>query len=365
MMEEQKTVNLNTRDEHLDSLRGIGALSIVFIHSIYYGYASYIFPQWLMSLVLLVDVPFFFYLSGWSARYIKGMSKVLNGIFKIWGQWILFLIVIFSWCVSIWNFNPYANFAEFARNCLFLNTELIYSFPVIGTSVWFIPIYVQVSIIGFGIILFTKQKWVGYNDVFIILLILFCYGTLSETLSYNSILVLFYLLFYLFGYRSQEWKIKHFFTMTLLITLCIGMTILGSMLAGKDFTNMQSCKFPPSIPYMAFSMISVTIALWIKSKNMHPKILQHIGRNAIFYYFAQGATASTIPIVYFEKWLSDNPNILQIIGYIIIGELCTIAFAEFLSVLYHVANRCFARIARCLQVIFRNWFERIGNYEET
>lgn len=58
------------RNTYIDMLRGIAALGVIAIHTAFWSGQSYT-PIWFQSLTLLIDVPFFFFLSGWGARYAQ------------------------------------------------------------------------------------------------------------------------------------------------------------------------------------------------------------------------------------------------------------------------------------------------------
>ena len=55
------------RDVYLDFYRGIAAISVVLIHTVYWSGEGYLSESILRTLVLLVDVPLFVFLAGWSA----------------------------------------------------------------------------------------------------------------------------------------------------------------------------------------------------------------------------------------------------------------------------------------------------------
>ena len=62
------------RDKYLDFYRGIAAASIIFIHTVFWSGENYI-PDYLRTLALLLDVPFFVFLSGWSVYYSSNIIK--------------------------------------------------------------------------------------------------------------------------------------------------------------------------------------------------------------------------------------------------------------------------------------------------
>ena len=58
------------RNEYIDYLKGIASIGIIAIHTAFWSGQSYT-PEWFWNLTLLLDVPFFFYLSGWYSRILR------------------------------------------------------------------------------------------------------------------------------------------------------------------------------------------------------------------------------------------------------------------------------------------------------
>ena len=58
------------RNEYIDYLKGIASIGIIAIHTAFWSGQSYT-PEWFWNLTLLLDVPFFFYLSGWGGGEIE------------------------------------------------------------------------------------------------------------------------------------------------------------------------------------------------------------------------------------------------------------------------------------------------------
>ena len=94
------------RNSYIDFLRGIAALGIIAIHTAFWAGQSYT-PAWFWNITLLLDVPFFFYLSGWASSYKKcELKHVVKSLFIIWIKWIFFvsLVAIFCTFFNIWNY---------------------------------------------------------------------------------------------------------------------------------------------------------------------------------------------------------------------------------------------------------------------
>ena len=70
------------RNNYIDCLRGIAAISIVFIHTCFWSGESYV-PEFMQSLSLAIDVPFFFFLSGWASTYVNSFEKNIVSLLGI------------------------------------------------------------------------------------------------------------------------------------------------------------------------------------------------------------------------------------------------------------------------------------------
>ena len=89
---------------------------------------------------------------------------------------------------------------------------------------------------------------------------------------------------------------------------------------GNDiFFKINKQKFPPKIPYIIWSLFSLTtlFILYNRLKITKENFITHIGKNAIFFYFGQGISSS---LVYFLVVpLKENMSwwILMILIYIV------------------------------------------------
>lgn len=94
-------IDRNYRDDYIDQMRGIAAIGIVAIHTAFWSGSSYT-PLWFQSLTLLLDVPFFFFLSGGASSYNLGnVYKTMRGLLNLWKKWAFFIIVWAVVCIPI------------------------------------------------------------------------------------------------------------------------------------------------------------------------------------------------------------------------------------------------------------------------
>lgn len=335
---------MNERDTYIDTLRGIAALSVVAIHTAFWSGQSYT-PQWFGNLTLFIDVPFFFYLSGWGSSFKKEIDiiRVGRSILKIWFRWIFFVCMLGGFCYFS-KFMPIkfagvTSFRELIRNFFF---DVTFSgFCVVGGSIWFMPWYFLV-ILGNSLILSiinAKDRRSEYQKFYFgSLVAVFLWVSFGQPFfGFDVRFYVFYSMFWMFGYlrRGNATRLKE---LLVRLGLCIVSIMLTSNILCLPLYDIQSAKFPPTIKYLAVSMPVIFVSNYIrKYRKNENKILMHIGKNAIFYFFGQGVGSSLLFLLsdknifdfWFCKWM-----VLYCINILI-----TIVVAEIIAKLYGITEK--------------------------
>lgn len=248
------------RDDALDILRGICAISIVLIHTTFWSGGSYV-PQAVQSLSLLIDVPAFFFIAGMALAY----SKSPNPLPALWK-----LIFYFGVCIAIYDLCVSIN----AKHISFMNTAAaitLHGFstsalPVLGGSYWFVPVFCVAMIASALIISFVRVPSALLASFALGLYIAAFFGIFSWQGSFLGV-GLQYLVFYtaliVLGYhfiRSQSQK-------SIIIALASvgigGFAMLmilhssGSLSHLPSIFDLQAHKFPVSLPYVLASCASL------------------------------------------------------------------------------------------------------------
>ena len=139
----------NGRDCYLDFLRGVAAVNIIFIHTAFWSGTAYV-PVVIQTLTLILDVPFFFFLSGWSFTYTRSFTKSVRSIFLTYMKYVFFL-VFYILCLfavaGLTGLERGLTVENFLGNLFFLRPETT-SLPVVMSSMWFLPVYFWVVPIG-------------------------------------------------------------------------------------------------------------------------------------------------------------------------------------------------------------------------
>lgn len=103
---------------------------------------------------------------------------------------------------------------------------------------------------------------------------------------------------------------------TLKLIPCIITLLILAMLSNNfNFRTLdiQSCKFPPTNTYLYWSLLSISLAVIYICRNSRSskfeknlKYIEFIGKNSIYFYFAQGISSSLLyyilPIVDVKIW---------------------------------------------------------------
>ncbi|MCR5510712.1 MAG: acyltransferase [Lachnospiraceae bacterium] len=303
-MNEKNEGLVGKRNPYLDACRGVAAISVIAIHTAFYGYLFV--PDWFKSLTLLIDVPFFFYLSGWASSYRRpDVIKTGKSILRIWAQWIVFIILIEILCLLTvklpYSYSPLTDFSDLLKSFLFAD-NMAPGFYVVGSSTWFIPYFFGVLLLNnavltifnrssrpeeyakaYTIFLFLSIIWVGFGDYFFGLDVPF---------------ILFYGTIWMMGYIGFA-KTKRFSSFILAILAAITGLILSAYvdyhLNSVDLLDMQTSKCLPSLKYFFFSLFVIIISRYVENFVKKPsRILAHIGENALYYFFGQGVGSSIL-----------------------------------------------------------------------
>lgn len=333
----------NSRNQYIDFLRGIAAINIIVIHTAFYSGQTYT-PQWFWNITLLLDVPFFFYLSGWASSYQAiSIQKTIKSLFHIWLKWLFFislwsLLFWISSCLIPRTQNLYG-ITDFLKNLFFITTTP--GFPVIEGSMWFMPVYFFVLPISTLILMYLKKKTHVKEAMtsYLLLLVAFFVWFTPENSFHAITYLLFYCFFWFLGFQRLG-KCKNTFCLILAIMLCIGGAFYASHIQNLYFFDLQMAKFPPTLKYGFASIPSILLAkYWENHIQKMNHFLLHIGKNAIFYYFGQGIGGSilyyVIDLVPLNQWL------LKWIIALIINLIITIFTSEILIYLYAKLKKTF------------------------
>jgi hypothetical protein len=328
-----------TRNYNIDFLRGIATLCIILIHTAWWSGQEYL-PEWFSNLCLIIDVPVFMFIAGISFNYVNSIIKNIKGLLNNWKKWLYFLLFYILFILIFFR-------EQFVITDLF--SWIVYIFPnsnniqVVPGSIWFMKMYINVSIICSIIICsinyFVKEnKLKALKTIIGIMLFIFLYCSENNSFLFFDRYISFYSLIYLIGYYLNNYKIKDIKKLIIYEIINFVVLITIFMIMNLTINDIQNIKFPPSLPYLSFSMISILL-FWYLKDNLNIKAsnkINYIGKNAIFFYFAQGVSSSFIYYIY--KYIPFSNKII----IFIIMLLCNILFATIFAVILDKTYKLFS-----------------------
>ncbi len=303
-MSDTSTRSPETRNTYIDAVRGITAIHIVVIHTAWFGIPDV--PVWFKNLLLIYEVPLFFYLSGWASSYREpNVIRAGKSILRIWAQWIVFILVINAVCFLTLklpvSFAPVRDLPSLIK-CLFFDEQVYPGFYVIACSTWFIPLYFASVLINNTVLslIVRTDRPAEYSRTYLIILILTVMWAYfhHEYFSYYPPFIMFYCAIWMIGYLRKD-KGESLKGLIIELSICIAGLILCSYLdyrlLGYPYWDIQSAKTTPSGKFLFVSMLSILICRYLKQFVKRPnKILVHIGQNALYYFFGQGVGTSVV-----------------------------------------------------------------------
>ena len=313
------------RNYTIDFLRGCACIFIILIHTAWWSGQKYL-PSWFSNLFLLVDVPIFVFLSGLSYNYFESIGKNIKGILKQWNKWVFFLIfymlILYIFFRSEFDLTKLVGY-------IFYQVPSTGSLQVVGGSIWFITMYIKVTLFCSVILFFYKK----YNTLDFKYILMFMILLSVLNIAFIDYYVAIYSFIYLLGYYSYKNKIKSLNFFFVIETILIISIMLLFMVSGYTIKDIQMLKFPPTIYYLMISMPGIILTWFLKDqlKISKDNPLCYLGKNSIFFYFSQGISSSilyfivrkvSISNIYFKFFVMAICNIfMAIIIGIILNEL--------------------------------------------
>lgn len=292
------------RDHYIDFLRGIATLNILLIHTAFWSGSEYV-PATVQSICLIIDVPFFFFLSGMVSTHRPSIVKTFQSLLLTYKKYVFFLffyfvvLIVFASLTGQWEGITIPNLYRY----FFFGGHRT-SLRGVYYSSWFLPVYFTVALFGAALLDFaqraTKEDKAQYQRILYQLLSISLWGVLySWVFGKNFVLLpettLFYMFFFLLGAVCRKARIRRLRVMAVLVLFDIGLMKWFGYYFGWDISSsMQSMKFPPNIVWMLYSCLMIIVALYARDKiTVGPKnVFCKIGKISLWFYFSQGLSGS-------------------------------------------------------------------------
>ena len=341
------------RDLYIDFAKGLATLSIIFIHTAFWSGQFYI-PSEFRVLSLLIDVPIFFALSGITSS--GNIEKTLYRLLKLQITYMIFVTGLFfaDWIfkagvITFWDTDTLKSFystfggkyipqnPSAAIDWAQLGNWYLHSytncdtFPVVMGSFWYLKVYYIVTILGVLILRFFKQHILWFIALCVALTLIFNIDP-NNYPSGQVGYVVYYLGVFLIGFQLKGKTIKKVYIPVLYVLAAISIITIGYIYGPDIYYKINKQKFPPQIPYIVWSLLSLitVFVLYNRLKITKDTFINNIGRNAIFFYFAQGISSSlvyfiVVPLKGYIHWA-----VLIVIIYVI-NVILAILIAEVLK----------------------------------
>ncbi|WP_411897717.1 acyltransferase family protein [Elizabethkingia occulta] len=341
------------RDLYIDFAKGLATLSIIFIHTAFWSGQFYI-PSEFRVLSLLIDVPIFFALSGITSS--GNIEKTLYRLLKLQITYMIFVTGLFfaDWIfkvsvITFWDIetlksfystfggkyipqNPSAaiDWAQLGNWYLHSYTNCD-TFPVVMGSFWYLKVYYIVTILGVLILRFFKQHISWFIALCVALTLIFNIDP-NNYPSGQVGYVVYYLGIFLIGFQLKGKTIKKAYIPVLYVLAAISIITIGYIYGPDIYYKINKHKFPPQVPYIVWSLLSLitVFVLYNRLKITKDTFINNIGRNAIFFYFAQGISSSLVYFIVVPLKGNIHWAVLMVLIYVI-NVILAILIAEVLK----------------------------------
>lgn len=328
------------RDLYIDFAKGMATLSIIFIHTAFWSGQLYI-PAEVRVLSLVFDVALFYALSGITSG--SDIGKTFYRLLKLQITYMIFVTLLFfldyffkvfglAFFSMEWLQNFYTTFGskyaatdisavpqwENLGNWYLHEYSNADTFPVVMGSFWYLKVYFILTVFGVLILKFFPKHINWFIGLCVALTLIF--NIFPEIYPTGQVgYVAFYMTIFLAAHQMKGKKIPEKIIPVLYGIVALALVWMFFFYGNEIFYKINRNKFPPKIPYIIWTLFSLVtlFVFYNRLKITKESFVTHIGRNAIFFYFAQGISSS---LVYFlVAPLKDSMPwwILMILIYII------------------------------------------------
>lgn len=340
------------RNNAIDLFRGMAALMIIFHHVASYSGALYA-PYEIIPITMLIDVPAFMYLAGWSFGYASNLKHFLKQLVNLIFVYVVFSLLYISF-IEIYDliiFGKMISIREIINQWfvqISFDGEIHDIFSVVNASLWFIPMYIKVYIV-FGLLIiflcylgkkYAVDKYANLAYILIIsVLIIGSHLLQSGIISIGlDSAILFYGAFFFFGFWIN-WKmnIKRKVCAALFALNLIGFILL-EVFSEYSWYGMQMNKFPPTIFFLLYSGLFIWVIIYFKDYKFNENtILCYVGRNAMYFFLGQGFAVSLIN--QYDDYIKVHWLIKYIVccmGALVLSYLIAMTIKQLVRIIWHI-----------------------------
>ena len=286
------------------------------------------------------SIPALFFVSGMTYRTIN-RDMLINSLFKLSCVFTILSVILnglyaqLSWG-SVW------------KPLFLVAIDVPKFFLSVQQSYWFVSVYVAVLIIATIIL---KKFRAGYGLIMLGCMCLYFYCFFAKKVFLEGKIlgesfqqVFFYLSVFLFGFFCKDKVIGRAFqkeVAALVLVIAVGVTCLTYLSEGEFIFNLFLNKFPARLPFIALSFISISLGIFFYRSELKNFLLEHIGKNAVYYYAGQGVGASLLYPIVANVLL---PVYFKLPLMFLLNILITAFVAEVIKFIYTSCGICYKRI---------------------
>ncbi|ALR32237.1 acyltransferase [Chryseobacterium sp. IHB B 17019] len=305
------------RDLYIDFAKGLATISIIFIHTAFWSGQLYI-PAEVRVFSLVFDVALFYALSGITSG--SNIEKTLYRLLKLQITYMIFVTFLFfldyffkvfglsffslEWLQSFYStFGSKYSAINISAEPQWQNLGNWYlhqytnadTFPVVMGSFWYLRVYFILTVFGLLILRFFPKHINWFIGICVTLTLLF--NIFPEIYPSGQVgYVAFYLCIFLIANKMRGKKIPTKIIPVLYGVVAAALIWMFWYYGNEIFYKINRNKFPPKIPYIIWSLFSLVtlFVFYNRLKITKENFITYIGKNAIFFYFAQGISSSLI-----------------------------------------------------------------------
>jgi fucose 4-O-acetylase-like acetyltransferase len=328
------------RDLYIDFAKGLATLSIIFIHTAFWSGQFYI-PAEVRVFSLVFDVALFYALSGITSG--SNIEKTFYRLLKLQITYMIFVTFLFfldyffkvfglSFFSLEWLQRFYSTFGskyttvgissvpqwQNLGNWYLHQYTNADTFPVVMGSFWYLKVYFILTVFGVLILRFFSKHINWFIGICLALTLIF--NIFPEIYPTGQVgYVAFYLSLFLIANKMRGKTIPAKIIPLLYGIVAAALIWMFWYYGSEIFYKINKNKFPPKVPYIIWSLFSLVtlFVFYNRLKVTKENFVTYIGKNAIFFYFAQGISSSLVYFLVVPLKEKMSWWILMILIYII------------------------------------------------
>jgi peptidoglycan/LPS O-acetylase OafA/YrhL len=345
------------RNHYIDLLKGLAALNIVFIHTVFNSGFNYV-PDWVRTLSLAVDVPFFFFLSGWAVASMPALryQKTFTSLWRVYAQWVLFVVVTFAAMavVAALTTVPLGSrrdfVASFLGNLALSNPNTPLPFHGVMGGGWFLVVYFAVIPVMTFAIALVRRHTDSLRPIAVLLLLClvgFVRVQWGSAFFFFDQYFLCYSAFFLLGYLQRDLVLRAWQSLVLVAVSLAGLWVMLAV-QGARLIDLQQLKFSPTLAWACFSLLAIVVA--VSAKRWQFRVgprgpLNWVGKNALPFFFTNAVAASIV------MWVEPLVP-LAWVPKLVVCYVVTVSITAALVVLFNRLHEVTAGVAvRCRDAV--------------